>query len=387
MATKSLTLVTALYDLHAMENAVHRNPEVYQRLFWYVATIDLPLVIYAEKKHVASIEKIIAKFQSTVYAGRKIIQRELSELPYYQYKDDLAKLKSFNNAEPVHTLNYSILTNSKVDLMMEVAKSNPYQSSHFAWIDFGISHVADTYNINWPQIVRELPQQVKLYILLSTTPTETKNRQFFYASNRGRVAAGFFSGTEASLSKFQELCDKEFKQMLKGTYRAMEEQIMAVVTTENPKLYAYAYGDYTGVLLNFCNIRRDIDLIMLNLERCRMKGLHYMATDIAKQLVTSLRNGYIRFTIRPSYKYTFFILHSGYISSYYIDRKFATYLAKITRICHHKAHRKLKKFIMDHYSNVRANLNFVNVDITQFEEEEYRQFLLSEDFATWCYLF
>ena len=46
------------------------------------------------------------------------------------------------------TKNYMILMNAKSEFVYNATLSNPFNTTHFAWIDFGICHILDTLNTN-----------------------------------------------------------------------------------------------------------------------------------------------------------------------------------------------------------------------------------------------
>lgn len=83
---------------------------------------------------------------------------------------------------------------SKYDVLLEAMALNPFGSTHFAWIDFGIHHIYHAYGTD----DRELPEafeitEDRVKILLSSYPPKNPDPRKRIAA----VAGGYVTG-EAS---------------------------------------------------------------------------------------------------------------------------------------------------------------------------------------------
>ncbi len=76
-----------------------------------------------------------------------IQRREFSELGMASLESDINQYRRENpitNAKSIkETAKYYILINNKPYFVEEVMKINPFNTSHYGWIDFGIHHVID----------------------------------------------------------------------------------------------------------------------------------------------------------------------------------------------------------------------------------------------------
>jgi len=125
------TFVTAFLDL-GEDRSKDKSLDVCFSHFSNLCSIEIPLVV----------------FISPVYMDRckqashiTYIPIELSELETYK-EVVKANPKLPESRTPHHdTRNFMILMNAKIEFIQKAIVANPFQSSHFAWIDFSICHV------------------------------------------------------------------------------------------------------------------------------------------------------------------------------------------------------------------------------------------------------
>ena len=133
---------------------------------------------------------------------------------------------------------YMCVINSKIDFVKDTMDKNPYQSTHFAWIDFSISYVFK--NLESCQRLLQFYNSVELEETflcitgcLGKTPIEDING--YINRVNWRFCGGFFIGDKASLNEFYNLNTKYFYEFL-SKYKKLvwEVNFWAWIETTNP---------------------------------------------------------------------------------------------------------------------------------------------------------
>ena len=158
-------------------------------------------------------------FLSPEYRGRVSIQNGIIE---YIRLEDLDTYKIAPAGLPHHrnvehdTRNFLILMNAKSELVRRAIQSKMHSTSHYAWIDFGISHIFRT------------PHVANAH-LLEIANTEYPASSIYFPgcwdhsvthleSVAWRFCGGFFLGDKKSLLQLNELYMNHFAQIPKLTW-------------------------------------------------------------------------------------------------------------------------------------------------------------------------
>ena len=286
-AQGSLTLVTGFW-LQKHEHV--RTTQVYVSLFEeLVRHIDgvLPIVCCVDPR----IENQVRSIQDRHPTARlEIRPAAFEDLHFAHGRERFADLQPATNSFTLRdTIEYAIIVWSKAHTVLGVAKDNPFKTGHFAWIDFGIPHVAELLDVDWREIERTSTATTNLRIAerMATSPSEVADPCFFYSNNAARVCGGFFTGTRDRFAELASLFESEVERMIPtGTY-ALEEQVLAAVSALKTDTVDRWYTDYQGVLTNVSFARHDTEIIMENLAHCRKSELFENGSDIACYLLES----------------------------------------------------------------------------------------------------
>lgn len=277
---KSLTLITGFWGPESLKRKDGRNPipfyfEGFQKL---KIPSDIPIVYFIEPEW----QHLLSHREKEL-----VVSRPFNELSYVPSFDKCKNLKPFQNYGPTKdTLEFSIMSWSKPDLLAEVARSNPFNTSHFAWIDFGIAHVADLVGVDWQEITQSISDKVRICNMMATSPHEILDLSQFYSFNRGRVASGFVTGCAENIDTYAKAFRKEHESMIESGWRVMDEMIMATMLAREPANYERYYANYNGILANYSKTRRDIENLMMNMNVCQSLGLSNEAIKIRHSLET-----------------------------------------------------------------------------------------------------
>ena len=148
------------------------------------------------------------------------------------------------------TAKYMYVINSKTDLMTDAIQRNAWDSTHFAWIDFNISHVFS----EKPRTLRflkdldqyEFPEKC---MLIPGCWTKYNNLNIGHVTEciYWRFCGGFFIGDKASILRFGDLYNTKFPEFVKTTRRLVWEvnfwAWLEVNSDWNPQWYLADHND------------------------------------------------------------------------------------------------------------------------------------------------
>ena len=143
------TFVTGFFNLPAIEeNTVRRPTSTYFRVSEELLIHDINLVYYGDKEMAEYIKKRRDELGFTSKTQIHIL--DISELSYYEYKDEIQRIinsKGIYGATDSkrYTVGFLICIISKVFMLHESAKLNPFNTPNFCWVDFGLFHFKESY--------------------------------------------------------------------------------------------------------------------------------------------------------------------------------------------------------------------------------------------------
>ena len=289
------TIVTMLYDIRSMENnQIERNRKLESFVDFskkFLLQLPFPIIFFIDDKE---------ETYNAIYKSRK--ELNLLDRTYicvydfrktYFYKDvsrleELQKQFHIINGEIQHeTPLYIILNNNKFFFMENAIQINPFNSSHFVWIDFGINHVAQDCHIIHEWILK-VPDKIK-QLCINPFIEDINNKDMFrYIYHH--TAGGLFSGSSEDLLKYCELFKNKTEQIYQEDWYQIDEAVMTMVQRENPHLFEFFYGDYHGIISNYLKPIHNIDLIIRGSQKCINHKKHQFAFTILNYLVPYFYN-------------------------------------------------------------------------------------------------
>jgi hypothetical protein len=188
----------------------------------------------------------------------------------YFYKDleritELQTKFCILNGEIEHeTPMYVIENNNKFDCIDKATQMNPFKSSHFMWIDFGINHVAkDTDAIHsW---IHNIPDKIKQLCINPYLETEPPKKVFEYIYHH--TAGSLFSGSIANMREYARLFKAKTAQIYSEDWYQIDEAVMTMVQRDNPGMFEFYYGDYQGLITNYLSPIHNLDLIATSIQK------------------------------------------------------------------------------------------------------------------------
>ncbi len=265
------TIVSCLYNIRKENDKTTTNIDRYLQLASeFIIKLPYPIIFFSDDMYI--IDYVVNKRKELPnYNGRIFIFfLPFNSLFYYSYYNkltDLLKIYKINNYNHnKDTVEYIILNNSKFEFIEKSIEMNPFQSTHFIWIDFGINHVAkNTDEIhNW---ILNIPDKIKQ---LCINPfLEDGNYKDIFRFIYHHTAGGLFSGSSENLLRYSELFKNKTEQIYSENWFQLDEAVMTIVQRENPELFDLYYGDYQGIICNYRKPITNISIIESSLNKSK----------------------------------------------------------------------------------------------------------------------
>ncbi len=169
--------------------------------FKRIADTGIPIHVFLSPSLINDFYEIIPN-TSTIY----ITEINFTDLDIYKIVDsielDLPSVRSPNK----DTRNYMILMNAKAEFLFQSIQLNPFSSSHYAWMDFGLGHIFN----DWPNSLQQLEKIAKGNLIESclTFPgcwQTGRDVENLFTRINWRFCGGFFVGDVQSLLDFYDI--------------------------------------------------------------------------------------------------------------------------------------------------------------------------------------
>ena len=303
--TRGLTLVTGVWSPGGLRRSVVRSGAVYTRLLEELLLfVETPIVVLVDPPLLPDVERAVegalrrGQARGLPPAEVAIRERPLASLPFVR---DLKKYERFQrpgrSATRKDSVDFSLMTWAKAELVREIAVSNLCDTTHIGWIDAGIMHVADAGSAaSWDEIEKAACDSDRIRILqrMASSPDEVDDPDHWYAWNVARVAGGLITMPRAGAWRLAAAVLEEAERAASVERFALEEQLLAAAETRHPELFERYYGDYFGILTNVRFIRRDLETVLANLSHCRASGIPAAGADVARALLRSVTQERLR---------------------------------------------------------------------------------------------
>jgi len=265
------TIVTMFYKIREKENntsnsSLNHNVNKYLELAKkFIFRLPYNVIFFTDDEELSNIiKKEREQYSNKTY----IINKPFEETYFYKHLDRLKELqKSFTilNGHIEHeTPMYIILNNNKFDFMEDAIKLNPFKSTHFIWMDFGINHVA----LNCEKIhewINKVPDKIKQLCINPYIENRYDKEMFKYIYHH--TAGGLFTGSSKNLLKYCGLFKQKTEQIYNENWYQIDEAVMTMVQRGNPDLFEFFYGDYQGIISNYVTPVHNIDLIFTSIQK------------------------------------------------------------------------------------------------------------------------
>jgi hypothetical protein len=239
------------YNIRKMENAPNADVSRYMELASkFILTLPYPIIIYYDPDDTDLVQKIKTTRQ---HLPTKLNPCALSSTYFFPYKQQLEELQ---RTYPIHNINlqkdtplYILLNNNKFHFVEDAIRQNPYKSTHFIYMDFGINHVAQNLEQIHKWIAKPISNKIRQMCVNPYVESRNSDKDFFHNIYH-HLAGGLFMGDAQHLMNYVQLFKQKFHQMCNEGWYQLDEAIMTIIHRENPHLFDLYYGDYAGIVCN-----------------------------------------------------------------------------------------------------------------------------------------
>ena len=283
------TLVTAYFNLtkcyDASEEIIVRDTDYY--FSHSISTLSLPynLVIYCDEESIDLIKKIRPEYlhNKTHYVIRNFDEfrfKKNNHLLNENFSDYRTKiLKNRENvpsADNRNTASYYLFCMSRYTMLKETIETNPFNSTHFCWINFCIERMGFKNLIRLSESLAVNRDKFSTCYIDYIPESMVNNLSEYFLWGRCSMCSGFFTGNKEYMYKVCDLIENKFLEYLDKGYGHADEQLYSPVYFENPSLFEHYYGDYLQMITNYKYIYESPEPPIYNFLSNSFENQNYM---------------------------------------------------------------------------------------------------------------
>jgi len=223
-------------------------------------------IAYGKKLMAVPINKIIF-FDKTVIEhlpnecfneNTLIIPTKKEDIYLNKYKEQITEFQLNTTCEEKDTLDYMFTMCNKTECIRSAILLNPFQSTQFVWVDFGINHVfKDRTNEEFTSIVLGLREKVFENVRIASIWNPyfyemilNNFRSDVYKDIMWFFAGGVFGGDSKALIRFADLTKEQCIKVIEEKHTLMwEVNIWFKVFLENKELFSLYTSDHNPSIL------------------------------------------------------------------------------------------------------------------------------------------
>ncbi|XP_061186233.1 protein HtrL-like [Saccostrea echinata] len=243
--------VTALYDI-GRENWTHfqRSFDEYLSYFRNVLRLNVKMIIYSNE----SVQKVVLDERKILDHKTQTYMLKFTDLEFYRYRQHIGHVlvsPEFRNSNEMlnhpeaFSVKYLILMNNKVSFLSDAVRKNPFNSTHFFWIDAGYGHGDDL--TKWknfqPRILLSKRNKIT-YIELNDPALYKDINDLHKVQMAPAFCGGFFGGDAGAILKYEKLYKKTFRKLLTENIVDDDQNVAFQCYVENPSLFENIRGHW-----------------------------------------------------------------------------------------------------------------------------------------------
>jgi len=217
MTTTTTTFVTAFIDIYKkpIEWRFDRFAEIASTGISICLYVDADLFYYATE---------FVQSYPNVKLMRTIDLVELDE-QLFSKTQNINYILPYNRNREKDTEKYLIMMNSKTYYLNDAIQQNPWQSTHFAWIDFSISYIFKKMpeTLNLLKMLSKSTYQSEPFLTLPGCWDKPSKSDALLDNVYWRFFGGFILGDKDSISNFYRLYKEHFYNFTKNNNRLVWE--------------------------------------------------------------------------------------------------------------------------------------------------------------------
>ena len=253
-----VTVVTALYDLGRQGWKGFERPfDNYKEWMRSMLSFDTPMVVFVDPADVKFVEDArlnkesktsiipikFSEFVTEVNHGEKIRQ-------VMQTKEFLAGQAAPNHPQ-VSFPDYNILMHEKIQFVKRAIEDNPFNTSHYMWLDAGVYHMNNRHDL----IGEKFPTKKgnfldsKMHFICIEEPTESDLQlESFYKGHNVKIIGTSWMGHKAAILDFEKSYTALIAESLDRNLMDQDQSFLTVTALRNPDICTVHAGSWKDAL-------------------------------------------------------------------------------------------------------------------------------------------
>ena len=292
MAAKT-TIVTMYFNLKNLPDATEsvRPKSFYMEKGRPTLSLNYPMVIFCDDTCYEDI-KAIRGDRPTHYIIKSLVD-------YDFYRDNFPIVRKNREGNPKYvgnrvTASYCILTVMKIYFIYLAKQVSPFESTHYAWVDFGGSHVLRKFEEYAPKMLAAPHPKLSFCYIHFRGEAEVAMTSEFSKGGYTSIGATSFTVESDYVERFYSAYMSIFHELLSIRLCHCDEQVFTYFYHRYPELCTLYYGDYASILTNYHVVREDYYCIKRHfINEAVNKGRRDLAIKCAKDILGSAEAGTI----------------------------------------------------------------------------------------------
>ena len=295
--SQTITFVTAFLDL-SEDRSKDKSFDKCFSLFQTVVDSGIKICLFVSNTFYERALEITKKCKNV----HLMPVTELSDLWTYKTTKMISDITLPEEKLSYHdTFNFMVLMNAKIEFVSRAIEVNPFNTNHFAWIDFSIGHV-----LHSPRSLKRLytysisALKDKMFVFPACWSKAYLDRQYnnLYSKVLWRFCGGFFLGDKESLLEFNDAYRKNYFNFLSERKRLVWEVNFWVWLEMNKFIFPETYvGNHDDSIIEIPSkyLKAVVCLTVIppRFERC--KKTIYSLLNQVDQIYLSTSTYYVRF--------------------------------------------------------------------------------------------
>lgn len=312
------TLTTACFDLTKYHNKC-RELSVSIKNMESLLNVNCYLVIYTDRYCIDLIKELRVEFDSIT----KYIVLEFEEIEAYKYINLVKqnREKYWPSRDERTCSEAHLLQSNKFNFVLQTMESNPFNTSHFGWIDSNIGQNFDKICCNYNEkmlldILSINDDKFHIQVLNVTDKQYKTDKKEYYRQYRWVVCGCLFITEKEIGKKILNRLNQNFIDTTLMGYGHGEEMYFLEILDEFYDNIEKSYGDYGQIINNFVNPTYNLHYIYYFIINRYFNYKYYKECyDCCKKVLYSIQNNMIDY----SEELYMNILYEYYISAYHLD--------------------------------------------------------------------
>ena len=255
MEQSTVTFVTAFIDLNEDRDSF-RKIDTYVSSFKQLALSKIPICLYVCSRNESIGIDLQLQFPNVKLMPTINLEDTITYKVINKFNPDIPILENINK----DTKKYIILMNTKSEFVYNVSLINPFNTDHFAWVDFGIFHIISNPETAINNLYKLSSSKLKDKLLLfpscwSKEKSETHMNKITKLIN-WRFCGGFFIGDKKSIQDMYLLIINELPNFIKHSGKNIiiwEVNYWAWLESKHNWIIDTYHADHNDTIINIPN--------------------------------------------------------------------------------------------------------------------------------------